>query len=175
VITIEVDPRKQAAIQAALNAEPIMAVRALVRTVNKVLNSVRSQGLRAIARAHDMPLASLRRRRRAAVVKASRTDLSGLAWFGTVPVKAGYLGKPRQSRLGARVGQHRFDGAFVATLPSGHIGIFRRRGQSRLPIVEQTVQLSAARTALAPIEAGLGDQVEKVFQQEMNYERLRGK
>jgi len=174
-VSITVDPKQQAAIAAALNAQPAMAQRALVRTINKVLNSVRSQGLRAIARTHDIPYSALRKRRRAAVVRASRQDLTGRAWFGTVPVKASYLGKPRQSRLGAKVGRHKFDGAFVATTPTGHVGIFKRAGRSRLPIEEQVVKLSAARAALSPVEAGVADQVEKVFQQEMNFERQRGK
>lgn len=188
MISIEIDPKQQAAIQAALNVEPDKARRALLRTINKVLASVRSQGLRAIATAHDIPSSALRRRRRAAVVRASRANLSGLAWFGTVPVKAGYLGKPKQSRLGARAGRHSFEGAFVATVPGGHIGIFRRKENAsrrtlgrpgtsspNLPIVEQVVKLSAARAALAPIESGLPDQIAKVFQQEMNFERSRSK
>jgi len=174
-VSITIEPKQQATIAAALKAQPAMAQRALVRTINKVLNSVRSQGLRAIARTHDMPYSALRKRRRGAVARASRRDLSGLVWFGTAPVKASYLGKPRESNRGARVGRHSFEGAFVATTPSGHIGIFKRRGRSRLPIAEQVVKLSAARAALAPIEAGVADQVEKVFRQELNFEQQRGK
>lgn len=173
-IALEIDPREFASVEAALKSRPAQATRALVRAINKTLTWAVSQGLRAIARQHEVPLKALRGRRRGSVRRASRVSLTGTAWFGTRPIRASALGTPRQTRLGARAGSHFFAKAFVATMPSGHLGIFKRRDRSRLPIVEQTVHLSAAKTALDPVQAGLADRLQKTFLQELNFEIFRG-
>jgi hypothetical protein len=146
-----------------------------VRAINKTLTWAVSHGLRAIASANDVPLKALRGRRRGRKRNASRRNLTGQAWFGTLPVLASDVGKPRQTRLGARAGKHAFPGAFVATMPSGHIGIFKRRSASRLPIVEQVVQLSAAESAIEGVARQTSTRLETVFAQEFNYEvNVRG-
>lgn len=176
MIAIELNPRDLASIEAELVARPSQAERALARAINKTLNWARTQGLRAIAAEHRVPLAVLRRRRRTAVLKATRRALSGTLWFGTAPIRAAYLGTPRQTRAGARVAGRLFEGAFVTRLPSGHVGVFRRVAKSRLPIIEQTVALSAARRALEPVETQIVERLQTVFAQELNYETtVKGK
>lgn len=181
-LALEIDPRELADIRAALDERPEMARRALVRTINKVLASAVSQGLRAIAAADAIPLKVLRgskakgRRGRGIVRRAVRGNLTGIAWFGTNPIKAGYLGTPRRTAGGARVGQHVFPGSFVATMPSGHVGIFHRAGRARLPIVEEVVRLTAAPQAIDGIKRRIPERLAVVFNQEMNYElNVRGR
>jgi hypothetical protein len=170
MIALEIDPRGLAAVEAALVARPAQATRALVRAINKTLSWATSQGQRAIAAKHNIPLKALRARRRTAVARATSKHLSGRAWFGTAPIKAAYLGTPRQTKAGARVGRLAFAGAFVAPMPSGHVGIFRRLGTSRLPIVEEEVRLTAAEQALSGVKSQLAERLQTVFFQEMNYE-----
>lgn len=51
-----------------------------------------------------------------------------------------YKFRARQTKTGvtARLpgGAGMYPGAFIATMASGHVGVFKRRGQTRLPIVE---------------------------------------
>jgi len=169
-LALELDPRELASIQVALNERPEQAGRALVRAINKTLTWAVSQGLRAIASANDVPLKALRGRRRGRKRNASRRNQVGTAWFGILPVRASDVGTPRQSRLGARAGKHFFSGAFVATMPSGHIGIFKRRTQSRLPIIEQVVRLQSAETAIDGVARQTSTRLETVFAQEFNFE-----
>lgn len=175
MIKIEIDARDLEDVRKSLLQYPEATGRALPRAINKTLSWANSQGLRAIAQKHEVPLKTLRGRRRSKVIKASRSRLSGLAWFGTAPLRASYLGTPRQTRQGARAGTRFFPGAFVATMPSGHVGIFKRQDRARLPIVEQVVRLDAADKALAPVEAGIAARLQTTFTQEMNYElNVRG-
>jgi len=95
---------------------------------------------------------------------------SGYLWVGVRPVKAVYIGKPRQLRKGVRVGRHRFDGAFLATMRSGHTGAFKRRGKKRLGIVEQVVPLKGADQDIEALRRELGPRLTRTFAQELNYE-----
>jgi hypothetical protein len=175
MLALELDPRELASIQTALDERPAQAGRALVRAINKTLTWAVSQGLRAIARENDIPLKALRGRRRGRKRNASRRRLTGTAWFGTLPVRASDVGAPRQTRAGARAGKHFFDRAFVARVTSGHIGIFKRAGHSRLPILEQVVRLQAADKAIEGVARALPARLETTFAQEFNFEvNVRG-
>jgi len=65
-----------------------------------------------------------------------------------LPIPAARLGTPRQGPAGSRVKSHFFPGAFVARMPSGNIGIFKRRGRPRLPIKEQSISLEPEASAI---------------------------
>ena len=49
-------------------------------------------------------------------------------WVGTNPLPLAVLGEPKQTKRDVRVGRRNFPGAFVATMKSGHRGVFIRRG-----------------------------------------------
>jgi hypothetical protein len=55
----------------------------------------------------------------------------GRLWIGLNPIAATYLGKARQTKKGVSVRSHRFNGAFIAKMNSGHIGVFQR-GQRQI-------------------------------------------
>lgn len=89
-------------------------------------------------------------------------------WFGVNPIEAGGIrGKPRSIQGGAAVGKYSFDGAFVATMKSGHTSIFKRRGKERLRIDEQEVDIDKKANEL--IEDQLYDKVLDIFWK--NFER----
>lgn len=182
MIKLELDKRELTAIEMALKERPAQASRALVRAINKTLTWAGSQGLRAIAQANAIPLGSLRggrnkgRRGRSRIFPAKRNYVSGLLWLGTGPIKASYLKPLRQQPLGAMAGKHFFKGSFVAKMPTGHIGIFGRKGASRLPLREEYVRLTAAEKALDGVHRNLSQRLETVFAQEFNYEvNVRGR
>lgn len=47
-------------------------------------------------------------------------------WFGLDSMRSIDLGRARQTNLGVKVGKQFFVGTFLATMQSGHTGIFRR-------------------------------------------------
>jgi len=88
--------------------------------------------------------------------------LDGVVWIGLDPLPAGYAEpltprrpNPTQQRAlagaSAKGGAFKFPHAFVARMPSGHVGIFRRVGKKRLPINEE--RLTAEQLGLS----GLGE------------------
>lgn len=165
-----------------VEAFPREGAQAARGAINKTLDWVTSRAARAIADENDVPLKSLSRRRRISKRRASGQDLSGRLWLGMAPIKAIYLGSARQTRSGARVGSRAFPGSFLATMPSGHLGVFKRdesllrrsKGRSagsapNLPITEQTVALKAAESRIRSIFDQAPERLRTVFLQEMRF------
>ncbi len=128
---------------AALETGPLK--RALIRALKKAgataLRDMRSEASKRIrARKRIKP----RYISRAITLRRARgSDIAGMEWAVDVsgePVPL--IAYPnRQTRKGVSVEVNRgkrtlIPGAFVATMRSGHEGIFRRRGSARLPIKE---------------------------------------
>lgn len=67
----------------------------------------------------------------------------GVVWIGLNPVKAVYVGELSQDTGGAWAGKFYFKGGFIATMPSGHTGIFKRTNKNRRSIVEQVINTKA--------------------------------
>lgn len=57
-----------------------------------------------------------------------RDTASGVVWLGVNELKAAYAGKLEQNESGSFAGQYYFPGSFIATMKSGHTGIFHRTG-----------------------------------------------
>lgn len=91
---------------------------------------------------------------------------SGLVWSGYNPIKARFVGKMSQSDGGAWAGAYYFPGAFIAKTPNGLTAIFKRRGKSRPPIVEERVNI--------PQAEGVAQKVADEAQQEL-LRRFRAK
>lgn len=196
---IRVEVQNIEGVQTALLVHGHKAQVALRRTINKTVGWTRSRGARLIAQEHGVPLKVMigkGRHRRVRTFPATGDNLSGLVWFGLAPLKASYLGTPRQTRLGVKVGNRFFEGAFVAdvktgvasayrrlgeSVPSGikgstHTGIFKRVGRSRLPIKEQYVYLGASQQGLQQLARQVPGHLRTVFKQELNYEvNVRGR
>ncbi len=123
--------------------------------LNKAARSARTATGRELARVKGVPQKMLRRRIRSYNASARKKPIRASLWIGTKkPITANELG----GRLGAsraghvKVGKRTFRGAFPATMPGGHRGIFMRKphakhrprpdGQwTQLPIEEAIVQL----------------------------------
>ena len=106
-------------VAARLGAYPSEIEAAQKRTVSKATRFAAGEVRKRIALAMGIPQKVLRDRRRI----ASRP---GLVWIGIKPIAAAYLGKPRQTKTGAKAGRRSYQGAFIAKFKSGHVGIFRR-------------------------------------------------
>lgn len=170
MIPIQIDATPLQKLKAYAQGTPIVANKAAYRAINKTLKWLDTQGRRAVAKEFGLPVRAMTRAKRIKRVNATSRRLSGILWLGIAPVKAAYFGKPRQLKKGAKAGKKTFPGAFVATMRSGHIGIFRRKGKSRLPIREVRVPLQGAQGIVSSIARQADKRLLTIFQQELSYE-----
>ena len=144
---------------------------AAVRALNKTARWMRTHVARNTAQSLNVRVGAIRKDLILLRARASHPQ-SGVAKGSKAGViKVTELGSPRQNRLGTRVGKRQFDGAFIATMPTGHRGVFRRKGKSRLPIQEvqlvTTGRIAEVMEALAEKQAM--SRFEHLFEHELRY------
>ena len=140
---------------------------AAIRAINKTALWVQAQSAREISKQKKILLKLVRQRLK--VIKSSRQALKAFIIANFYGIKATKLGSPRQDSIGSSVGAHKFPGAFVAKMPkTGHVGIFKRKGRSRLPIQEQYVELNPEATEI--IEKNIENEARQVFQKYFDHE-----
>lgn len=96
-----------------------------------------------------------------------------VVWFGTLPIAAAYVGNLRQAATGAFARDYFWEGAFVATMKSGHRSIFKRAGDERKPIYEQAVALVTSSKVIRQVSEGTGAILTTKMAQELRYELFR--
>lgn len=167
------------------------------RALRKAAQWTGRQSARQLARAHRVPLRAINGRRpgRAGRMRWTIQEEAANVWVGTAPVKASRLGSMRQQKRGARAGQHTFPGGFLATMRSGHTGVFRRaapgevtsyqkqsrgwtKGRPRtsprnLPLIEEAVDLDDADSVRAAIGGQIPARYRELLRQETNFEQLK--
>lgn len=146
-----------------------VVAQALPAAINKVLDRGRTQTVKEIALYYKIKQKLIRARTRSK--RATWRQPEARFSLGVLPIRTGKIGVPRQTKRGARVGAHAFPGAFVATMRSGHVGIFKRKGQPRLPIKEQTVSLSpqAEQIARRKFREVMSRDFSRLFRHELEY------
>jgi hypothetical protein len=129
--------------------ERTVVPRATATALNRTNERVRTQIVKGLS--GSLGILQKRVRRRVILPRALRATrhkltASGLTLFTFVPEI--YRLRTVEARREAQ-GPNRF----IATMPSGHVGLFRRRGPTRLPIQEILIDLSArtAREAAAVV------------------------
>ena len=158
---------------------------ARVSALNKVAAKIRTASYRDAAKSIGIPQRVLRGSRvkripaRVILRRANRRREAALLTALTLPVAAAKAGNAKQGRKGARVGRHhQFGGSFVATMPSGHRGIFRRKpGVGRLPINEVTIPLSPMleRAIEKNLKAMGQREWPRIFERELAFRLRRGR
>lgn len=66
------------------------------------------------------------------------------------------------------MGKYMFQSAFVATMPRGYTGIFKRKGKTALPIQEVTLLLEPEASKI--IRGLIDNEVERVFEKYFGHE-----
>lgn len=179
-LTIAADGLDQVA--ARIGAYPAEIEAARKRTVTKATKFAVGEVRKGISSSLGITQKVLLDRRRI----ASRP---GLVWIGIKPIAAVYLGKPRQTKTGAKAGRRSYKGAFIAKMPSGHVGIFRRvppsvrwsKRRSRkwspnLPIEEVREPIKGAVAIVESVRQKISDRIPVLFRQELNFEvNVRGR
>ncbi|MEQ1529091.1 MAG: hypothetical protein ABL925_07230 [Methylococcales bacterium] len=98
----------------------------------------------------------------------NRDRTSGLVWMGIRPVKSGFVGKLSQIESGAFAREYFFQGGFIATMRSGHKGIFKRVVRQSLPIREETVNLDVGVDIRNAVAAETQTQLAERFLKKLN-------
>jgi len=120
---------------------PVAVPRAMNDTVKQINTQVRRQ------MADDLGIQQKHFKRRLKVYRASRKNWEAKNWVGTkilIPVSAVFKSGRKGIAYAKARGLVDANSLFEATMPTGHSGIFRRKGQSRLPIQEVSIDLSDA-------------------------------
>jgi hypothetical protein len=172
MLNITVTPRPPLAEwEAVMTASERQIETAAIRALNKTARWMRTHVAREVAQSLNVRVGAVRDGLILLRARAGRAQ-SGVALGKRAGViKASELGAPRQNRRGARVGKRQFDKAFIATMPSGHQGVFRRKGKTRLPIreVQLVVTGRIANVMEALAERRAMSRFEQLFEHELRY------
>lgn len=142
------------------------SVLASLRALNKTALWLRTQSVKQISSNRKLPQKLIRDRLR--VLKASRNDLKALVIANVSGIKTTKVGVPKQTARGAKVRNYEFPGAFVATMPGGSTGIFKRKGKTRLPIRELYISLEPESSKI--IESFLDNRIRQRFEEIFRHE-----
>lgn len=134
-VTIRVDI---APVQQALAGIRNGAPRAAARAINRSITTLNAQASREIAKDVGLPVTQVKKSLR--IIRARFESLVGSVEVTgrRIPIIAFAA---RQTRRGVTYrgrggGRKVIPGSFIATMRSGHEGVFRRRSKRRLPIIE---------------------------------------
>jgi len=138
-LEITVNQRQLRWVRRMLAAVPNGMGRVMSRSINRTAVGARSQAVKAIAAESGLQQKIIRQR-----VSIQRASVR--RWAATIRIRdrrvpVMTLGA-KQTKTGVTVrgkaggGRRLIPHAFIATMPSGHTGVFQRRGLERLPIRE---------------------------------------
>ena len=144
---------------------------ATLRALNKTARWLRTQVARDTAKSLSIKVSAVKKD--LLLLRPNRQHMQAgvaLAKHAGV-IQAVKLGTPKQMQQGVRTGKRFWSKAFIATMPSGHRGVFRRRGHARLPIQEMRLVVTGR---MATVMQDLADDkaaayFETVFTRELNY------
>ena len=157
MIKITVTGEKE--IHARFSEAPKVIRQSIASAMTKTMKRMEKDLELAASKEFDIPKPVLAKWR----VKSKRVASNGLAWMGYNPIKYGYIGNLRQEDWGASARSCLFEGGFIATMSSGHKGIFMRSGKGRKPINEQEISLLKAPMLAAQVRT----KANEYYQQEI--------
>jgi hypothetical protein len=141
-----------------------------MRSINKTASWVKGSSAKQIAKEKLLKLKLVRNRIK--ITNAARENLRAVVRANLMGVRAKDIGPLRQTLAGAIAGKHLFAKAFIATMRrSKHIGIFKRKTSSRLPIAEQYLPIYKEAAALIEklVDEKTADRFEHYFRHEIKF------
>lgn len=167
-LNISVDTSEVEAMARGISSAAI--TRAVRRATKKTAQWLRGRIVRHLAQ--YLGAAQKNIANRVKVSARSSTDGSAYLWLGTsdvLPLNLGLAGG--EAGTGYEVGDWFFQGGFRARMPSGHEGVFKRRGTKRLKIDEQGIAVNdQAESYLDKLLPQAERELHKKLEQEINYE-----
>jgi hypothetical protein len=170
---IQLDQRQLRRLEVLLSGYPGAVRRVIPRALNRTATSARSRVVKGIAAEINLRQKDIRRGvtvdRAKPTRHVARITIKGrrvpLIKFGARQTRKGVTARVRK-----RGGRELHPGAFIATMPTGHVGVFERKRRSRLPIrekrgpsivevFEESVAVTATRDIGAILEKNLTQQI----------------
>ncbi|HBP5001904.1 TPA: hypothetical protein L5631_006464 [Pseudomonas aeruginosa] len=140
---------------------------AAARALRKTAQWLRTHSSREIARELGITQSPIRHRYN---IYSQSTAREVKLWVGLQPIGVHYLGTPRQTRTGVKVGHREYDEAFISPMKSTQRLVFRRKGRERLPIEKVTEDWEGpAVSALERWERRALERFMELFEQEASY------
>ncbi|MFU4162800.1 phage tail protein [Pseudomonas aeruginosa] len=140
---------------------------AAARALRKTAQWLRTHSSREIARELGITQSPIRHRYN---IYSQSTAREVKLWVGLQPIGVHYLGTPRQTRTGVKVGHREYDAAFISPMKSTQRLVFRRKGRERLPIEKVTEDWEGpAVSALERWERRALERFMELFEQEARY------
>ncbi|NEV49598.1 phage tail protein [Wolbachia pipientis] len=127
----------------------------------------RSQTVKRVSEEKQIPQKAMRKKLR--VDKANRKRLWSVVKLSSRLIGVAKLGRIKQTKIGAKVGSRTYEGAFIAIMKNGHIGIFKRRYTTSLSIDEIKVNTQARKIMKELVDNEVERVFEKYFDQQMSY------
>lgn len=157
---------------AELGALPDQTRRATRSAIRRTIKWAHGQARKAVAEEVGVAQKLISAR-----VRMSSGDDWGQVWISLMPVavKQSIFPRMRQTQAGVSVlakSRYQFGGAFIATMPSGLVGAFKRRGNRRLPIDLQKIEINTPdmMNRLQTIQSGASGRFVTDFRRELNYQ-----
>lgn len=138
-LSVQVDQRKLAEINRIFAGWPKAVGSIFSRAINRTLTTTRAEAVKQISA--QTPLKKSKIRRQIKLKRATRTN-----WIGTVALSgqgipliqygATNTGPGISYQVTNQGGRDTAENAFIAKMPTGHVGVYERAGAARLPIFE---------------------------------------
>lgn len=156
-----------AGVEASIAKIPAKLDLAAARALRKTAQWLRTHSSKEIARELGITQSPIRHRYQ---IHTRSTSSEVKLWVGLQPIAVHYLGNPKQTQTGVRVGHRQYDDAFISPMKSSQRLVWRRKGRERLPIekVEEDWQ-GPAMTALDRWEKRALERFVELFEQEASY------
>ncbi|MCO3241384.1 hypothetical protein FA213_27630 [Pseudomonas aeruginosa] len=140
---------------------------AAARALRKTAQWLRTHSSREIARELGITQSPVRHRYS---IYSQSTAREVKLWVGLQPIGVHYLGTPKQTPTGVKVGHRDYDDAFISPMKSSQRLVFRRKGRERLPIEKVTEDWEGpALGALERWERRAMERFMELFEQEARY------
>lgn len=122
---IHIDNKKEIALW--FKVKPKQVSRASRLSINQVTNELHKQLGGSLPRDAGTSVVGYRKVRAKKTLAKSRSKTKrGVTWMGTMKIPAKYGGRMKQVHGGVKVGRHFFENAFIGTMKSGYVGVFKR-------------------------------------------------
>lgn len=151
-------------VESALADMPRKLDLAAARALRKTAQWLRTHSSREIARELGITQSPIRHRYN---IYSQSTAREVKLWVGLQPIAVHYLGTPKVTAGGVKVGHREYDDAFISPMKSSHRMVWRRKGRERLPIEKVTEDWEGpAVSALERWERRAMDRFMELFEQE---------
>ena len=168
-ILLKIDDRQM---RRFVNKMPKAGKRSIARSLNKAITQTRTRAAREISAKRNILVGRAKKDMRIQRASPDRPVAAIHASGKPIPVIA-VKGVKRQTPLGvkakieAKKKPHLFKGAFIATMASGHTGVFERIGKKRLKIRELKLPSVASTMVQKATEKRLREYAIPVYEKEL--------